>query len=146
MDQGTVAWVRRSFKSGTRIVRIPEKLSGVQRKNQGSCWVRGFQEGQPAGGQETGPKISSIVYELVRKLGAGQPLGLCVKYTRSIARSYAVCRAVAGRRVKRAKGCARRYRGVLVAIAFGWPAKLLSPGLAIEFGTRSHRARARGPW
>ncbi len=28
------------------IVRIPEKLSGVQRKNQGSCEVRGFQEEQ----------------------------------------------------------------------------------------------------
>ncbi len=28
------------------IVRIPEKLSGVQRKNQGSCGARGFQEGQ----------------------------------------------------------------------------------------------------
>ncbi len=28
------------------IVRIPEKLSGVQRKNQGSCGVGGFQEGQ----------------------------------------------------------------------------------------------------
>ena len=28
------------------IVRIPTKLSGVQRKSQDSCEIRGFQEGQ----------------------------------------------------------------------------------------------------
>ena len=42
--------MRKMSRIGARrrqaIVRIPEKLSGVQRKNQGSCEVRGFQEGQ----------------------------------------------------------------------------------------------------
>jgi len=38
--------LRRVARRRKAIVRMPEKVSGVQRKDQGFCAVRGFQEGQ----------------------------------------------------------------------------------------------------